>query len=170
MVAAIVVVVMAQLSSAQIADVKASYQKLAPAEVEAKKLDAPPADAEKIDVSTRIRSTSFGHKTWLVVSPDGTRFWIEWGKSTNRPGALFGPFPIVGASGGKAGAEKPGEGGAGKPGADKPGADKPAEGGAGKTTESGAGQPRSSRLKRLQGTPPAEDSEPRPLPPKPPER
>jgi len=62
----------------------------------------PPADAQKIDVSSRIRSTSFGHKTWLVLAPDGTRFWIEWGKSTNRPGALFGPFSIA-ASGGTGG-------------------------------------------------------------------
>jgi hypothetical protein len=93
------VVIVAQLSAAQIDAAKATYGKLAPAEVEAKKLDVPPADAQKIDVSSRIRSASFGHKTWLVLAPDGTRFWIEWGKSTNRPGALFGPFPIAAGHG-----------------------------------------------------------------------
>jgi hypothetical protein len=99
------IVIVAQLSTAQIDAAKATYQQLPPANVEAKQLDVPPADAHRIDVSAKIRSTSFGHKTWLLVAPDGTRFWVEWSKSTNRPAALFGPFPIATAD-----KDKPGPG------------------------------------------------------------
>jgi hypothetical protein len=89
------IVIIAQLSTAQIEAVKAAYHKLPAADVEAKKTEAqPPKDAQRIDVSERMRSASFGHKTWLVVTSDGTQFWIEYGRSTNRPGGLYGPFPV----------------------------------------------------------------------------
>lgn len=123
------IVIVAQLSTAQLEAAKTTYHQLPPADVEAKKLDAPPADAKRIDVSGKIRSTSFGHKTWLLVAPDGTRFWVEWSKSTNRPGALFGPFAIAAGDGGAnpppatpstETPAKPGPG-AGKPGTGKMG-------------------------------------------------
>jgi hypothetical protein len=101
------IVVIAQLSSAQVDSIKADYQKLPPAAVEAKKVETPPPDANKIDVSAKVRSASFGHKTWLVVSPDGTQFWVEYGRSTNRPGALFGPFPVTGSAAAGAATGKP---------------------------------------------------------------
>ena len=87
------IVMIASLSEAQIAAVKASYQKLTDTDqhVATKK---PPRNAEKIDVSPRIRSASFGHKTWLHIAPDGSEFWVEFGKSTNKPGGLYGPFPV----------------------------------------------------------------------------
>ncbi|HXU70914.1 MAG TPA: hypothetical protein VN947_16385 [Polyangia bacterium] len=88
-----IVVILAQLASAP-APVQKAYQKLTSAEVEAKKLVEPPKDATKIDVSSKIRSASFGHKTWLIVAPGGKEFWIEYGPSTNKPGALFGPFTV----------------------------------------------------------------------------
>ena len=58
-----VIVLIAQLGAAP-APVQKAYQKLAPAELEAKKTTAkPPKDAHRIDVSAKIRSASFGHKT-----------------------------------------------------------------------------------------------------------
>ena len=87
------IVMIASLSEAQIAAVKASFQKLTDTDqhVATKK---PPRNAEKIDVSPRIRSASFGHKTWLHIAPDGSEFWVEFGKSTNTPAGLYGPFPV----------------------------------------------------------------------------
>ena len=89
------IVLVAQLATAP-ASVREAYQKLTSAEIEAKKTThEPPADARKLDVSSRIRSTSFGHKTWLFVAADGEQFWIEHGASTNRPGATYGPFAVA---------------------------------------------------------------------------
>jgi hypothetical protein len=74
--------------------VVAAYRALAADDLEAKKIDALPEGVPmtRIDVSEKIRSASFGHKTMLLVPPDAKTFYVEYGKSTNRPGALFGPF------------------------------------------------------------------------------
>jgi len=71
-----------------------AYHKLTSHEVEAKPATTPPdADKlERIDVSEQVRSASFGHKTTLLV--DGDRFYVEYGRSTNRPKRLYGPFPV----------------------------------------------------------------------------
>jgi hypothetical protein len=87
------VVVIAQLASAP-APVQKAYQKLSSAELESHKTKLPPKDAKKIDVSSKIKSASFGHKTWLIVSPDGKEFWVEYGASTNTPAGLYGPFTV----------------------------------------------------------------------------
>jgi len=88
------IVLIAQLSAAP-APVQHAYQKLTPADMEAKKTTAkPPKDAHKIDVSSKIRSASFGHKTWLWVAKDGKEFWVEYGRSTNTKAALYGPFSV----------------------------------------------------------------------------
>ncbi len=91
-----ILVLLAQLGAAPV-PVQKAYQKLTSAEIAAKKVkkDKPPKDAQRIDVSARIRSASFGHKTWLLVAPDGTQFWVEYGRSTNRPGGTFGPFSVA---------------------------------------------------------------------------
>jgi hypothetical protein len=91
------VVLVAQLAGPQMNAVQAAYHKLTPAQIEAKKVtsDKPPKDAHRIDVSARMRSTSFGHKTWLLVAPDGAQFWVEYGRSTNRPGGTYGPFSVA---------------------------------------------------------------------------
>jgi hypothetical protein len=47
-----------------------------------------------VDVSERMRSASFGHTTVLLVPPSAQEFYVEWGRSTNRPPAWFGPFPV----------------------------------------------------------------------------
>ena len=87
-----------QLTSAQLDAAQAAYRKLPAKEVTAHKATTlPPADARRIDVSERIRSISFGHKTWLLVAPDGARFWVEYGPSTNFPAALYGPFAVASA-------------------------------------------------------------------------
>ena len=87
-------VVIAQLSAAP-APVQRAYQKLTAQELEAKKTTAkPPKDAQKIDVSAKIRSASFGHKTWLLISKNGKEFWVEYGRSTNTKAALYGPFSV----------------------------------------------------------------------------
>jgi hypothetical protein len=89
------IVIVAQLTTAQVDAVKAAYHKLAATDIEAHEAKgAPPKDAHRVDVSERMRSASFGHKTWLLVTPDGKQFWVEYGKSTNRPGGLYGPFPV----------------------------------------------------------------------------
>jgi hypothetical protein len=89
-----IIVLVAQLAAAP-APVQRAYQKLTTAERTAKQTtDKPPKSAQRIDVSARIRSASFGHKTWLWVSEDGKEFWVEYGRSTNTPAALFGPFSV----------------------------------------------------------------------------
>jgi hypothetical protein len=94
-----IIVIVAQLTAAQVDAAKAAYQKLAPADIEAHKAaGVPPKDAQRIDVSPRMKSASFGHKTFLLVAPDGRELWVEYGPSTNKPGGLYGPFPVGGAA------------------------------------------------------------------------
>ena len=90
-------VVIAQLASAP-APVQAAYKKLTSAEIDSHPVKQPPKDAKKIDISSRIRSASFGHRTWLIIAPDGKEFWIENGPSTNKAGGLYGPFPVDAAA------------------------------------------------------------------------
>ncbi len=91
-----IVVIVAQLATAQVDAVKAAYRKLSSTEIETHAATTPPPkDAQRIDVSERIRSASFGHRTWLLVAPDGARFWVEYGPSTNRPGGTYGPFTVA---------------------------------------------------------------------------
>ena len=88
-------IMFAQLTTAQIDAVKASYKALNSQAVESKTAtEQPPKDAEKIDVSPRLRSASFGHTTTLIVAHDGKSYWVEYGKSTNRPGGTYGPFAV----------------------------------------------------------------------------
>ena len=91
------IVLFAQLASAPV-PVQNAYKKLTSAQIDAKKIEEPPKDAKKIDISSRIRSASFGHKTWLIIAPDGKQFWVEYGASTNKPGALYGPFAVDSAA------------------------------------------------------------------------
>ena len=72
----------------------AAFHKLSSRAVEAKPA-TPPPDADKlerIDVSAKVRSASFGHTTTLLVARD--HFYVEYGRSTNRPKRLYGPFPV----------------------------------------------------------------------------
>jgi hypothetical protein len=88
-------IMFAQLTTVQIDAVKASYKALDSQAVESKVATAqPPKDAEKIDVSPRLRSASFGHTTTLLVAHDGKSYWVEYGRSTNRPGGTYGPFAV----------------------------------------------------------------------------
>jgi hypothetical protein len=89
------------LSPAQIAAVKDHYNTHGTAGTEAKSPDSIPAGVavQRIDVSLRIRSASFGHATILIVElpkagQPPTRYWVEYGRSTNTPAALYGPFTI----------------------------------------------------------------------------
>ena len=89
-----IVVLIAQLSAAP-NPVQRAYQKLTSQQIEAKRTTAkPPTDARKLDVSAKIRSASFGHKTWLIIAPDGKQFWVEYGRSTNTKAGMFGPFSV----------------------------------------------------------------------------
>jgi hypothetical protein len=75
-------------------------------EIERHRLAAFPIDERfaRIDASDRIRSISFGHTTTLLIpagivghpaSPNrASEFYVEYGASTNAPGAIFGPFQI----------------------------------------------------------------------------
>jgi soluble cytochrome b562 len=91
-----IIVIIAQLTAAQLDAAKASYHQMAATDVEAHKAaDKPPKNAHKVDVSPRMKSASFGHKTWLVITADGAQFWVEYGKSTNAPAALYGPFAVT---------------------------------------------------------------------------
>jgi hypothetical protein len=92
------------LTPEQTASVRAEYQKLSSAVIEAHPAAALPQGErfERIDVSQRLRSASFGHKTWLAVRVtaadagpvEPVEFWVEYGKSTNYPARLFGPFAL----------------------------------------------------------------------------
>ncbi len=86
-----------QLRAPQRDAVLASWRALTPETVEARKLEALPQGLvfERIDVSEQIRSASFGHTTTLLVPPGGKQFYVEYGRSTNRPGGFFGPFPVA---------------------------------------------------------------------------
>ncbi|HTO96564.1 MAG TPA: hypothetical protein VMK66_05915 [Myxococcales bacterium] len=94
------------LDAGQVEAVKAAWQALGSAAVQAHPAAALPAgvEFERIDVSERMRSASFGHTTTLLVplarADAGTgaarQFWVEYGKSTNAPARLFGPFPVSG--------------------------------------------------------------------------
>jgi hypothetical protein len=90
----------AALTPAQVSAVKDHYLTLGSTAIEAKPAAALPADAkvERVDVSPRMRSASFGHKTTLIIeSPQAgspTQYWVEYGKSTNHPAALYGPFTV----------------------------------------------------------------------------
>jgi hypothetical protein len=89
-----ILVLVAQLSAAP-NPVQRVYGKLTSQEIEAKRTTAkPPKDARKLDVSAKIRSASFGHKTWLIIAADGKQFWVEYGRSTNTKAGLFGPFTV----------------------------------------------------------------------------
>jgi hypothetical protein len=93
-----------ELSPAQVSAVKNHYSTLGSTAVEAKPVDALPPDAKvtRVDISPHIRSASFGHKTTLLIAvpPQGEtakQYWVEYGKSTNHPAALYGPFTIPAA-------------------------------------------------------------------------
>lgn len=92
----------ASLSPAQQARVREAYEKLGSVAVEAKPVAALPRAAGKmarVDATPRMRSSSFGHRTTLLVpvARNGgapQEFWVEYGRSTNHPARLFGPFRI----------------------------------------------------------------------------
>ena len=93
----------ATLDPAEADRVRAAYEKLGGVAIEAKPAAALPEGAEfaRIDVTPRMRSASFGHTTTLIVpvpSADAgggpIQFWVQYGKSTNAPSRLFGPFPL----------------------------------------------------------------------------
>ncbi len=69
-----------------------AYRAMTPAQVEARLTETPPSGDgwEKIDVSEKIRSASFGHSTTLWVK--GATFFVEYGRSTNKSGRTMGPF------------------------------------------------------------------------------
>jgi hypothetical protein len=75
----------------------ASYHKLASTDLEAKRIASLPPDLDawtRVDVSEKVRSASFGHTTTLLVSKAADTFYVEYGRSTNRPRRYFGPFPV----------------------------------------------------------------------------
>ena len=74
----------------------AAYKALAAQELQAKKIDALPAgDFKRIEVKQRIKSASFGHQTTLAVPKSNPKqFFVEFGRSTNRPAQTFGPFEL----------------------------------------------------------------------------
>jgi hypothetical protein len=86
--------------------VRTYHSLLAHHEIERHRIAALPINEQfaRIDASDRIRSISFGHTTTLLVpsgvtghprNPDRARvFYVEYGPSTNAPGAIFGPFAI----------------------------------------------------------------------------
>jgi hypothetical protein len=99
---AIALLLCAGLDQRQIDCVRAAYAKLDSAAIEAKPAASPPHAAEvaRIDVSEGMRSASFGHTTTLLVPVPANdeapkEFWVQYGRSTNAPARLFGPFPVA---------------------------------------------------------------------------
>ena len=77
----------------------AAYNALKPGEIESKKIDAlPQVESKRIEVKQRVRSASFGHKISLVVpitnGQPKREYYVEYGRSTNRPAEQFGPFSL----------------------------------------------------------------------------
>ncbi len=85
-----------ELSKEQERAVLAAYHALKAPEPQSKKIEKLPDNEPlaKIDVSDRIRSASFGHRTWLWVPAHARHYYVEYGPSTNTPPALFGPFAV----------------------------------------------------------------------------
>jgi len=86
-----------KLSPDEAAAVKQSYLQLGSVAIEQKPCEALPSGVNvvRVDASSRIRSASFGHSTTLLVDADAPkRYWVEYGRSTNHPAALYGPFEI----------------------------------------------------------------------------
>jgi hypothetical protein len=54
--------------------------------------ELPDGNWRSVDASDRIRSISFGHTTTLWVGD--SVFYVEFGRSTNAPGRLMGPFAL----------------------------------------------------------------------------
>ena len=83
-----IVVFLLQLTGAQIGAAKAAYHKLKPADLEAHKAtETAPKTAQRVEVSERMRSASFGQRKFLLITEDGKQYWVEFFPSTNRPGA-----------------------------------------------------------------------------------
>jgi hypothetical protein len=97
-----------ELSKEKEQAVIAAYHALKAPEPESKKIEKLPEHEEltRIDVSPRLRSASFGHRTWLLVPPHARHFYVEFGRSTNTPAGYFGPFDVKPAATEKA-TEKP---------------------------------------------------------------
>ena len=74
----------------------AAYRKLAAADIDKARVASLPGGLQtvRVDVSEKMRSASFGHTTALLVPVKGNEFYVEYGRSTNKPGGLFGPFTI----------------------------------------------------------------------------
>ncbi len=94
-----VLVVLALLSAAPKpnslkADAIAAFHALTPSAIEAKAGAVPAGTWQRIDVSEKNRSASFGHSTMLVVTSGASTFFIEYGRSTNSPAQTFGPFEL----------------------------------------------------------------------------
>ena len=86
-----------KLSPDEAAAVKQHYLQLGSVAIEKKPCDALPSGVNvvRVDASSRIRSASFGHSTTLLVDANAPkRYWVEYGRSTNHPAALFGPFEV----------------------------------------------------------------------------
>lgn len=75
----------------------AAYRRLTGDAIEARRIDALPAGLAtvRVDVSPTHRSTSFGHTITLLVPPTGNELYVEYGKSTNTPAGVFGPFALT---------------------------------------------------------------------------
>jgi hypothetical protein len=74
--------------------VVAAYRKLSSQDIEQKRISALPPRVvlARIDINEKLRSASFGHRTTLLVPVGGRVFYVEYGRSTNAPGGMFGPF------------------------------------------------------------------------------
>jgi hypothetical protein len=85
------------LSPDEAAAVKQHYMQLGSVAIEQKPCEALPSGVNvvRVDASSRIRSASFGHSTTLLVDANAPkRYWVEYGRSTNHPAALYGPFEV----------------------------------------------------------------------------
>jgi hypothetical protein len=88
-----------QLTEAQQQAFKARYRELGSEAIESRPAaELPEGDLVPIDVSERMRSASFGapKKLWVVMPAEGEprEFYVERGRATNRPRAVFGPFTL----------------------------------------------------------------------------
>jgi hypothetical protein len=82
-------------SSLEPAQVVAAYHALTPQQLAARPgAKVPSGTWERVDVSDRIRSASFGHTTTLAYRKAEGVFYVEYGRSTNTPAQTFGPFSV----------------------------------------------------------------------------
>ena len=85
------------LTDVQRAAALSAYKGLIPDAILAKPIKALPNGAAFASINPeqgRFRSASFGRSVTLLVSDNAKQFYVQYGRSTNSPAGIYGPFAL----------------------------------------------------------------------------